>query len=60
MAVSSGKTAFGQAVFTLSKVGKPEMVLKNEQLTAMQLLQCEGPMLTSYIHAMEAHRFLST
>ena len=45
MAVSSGKTAFGQAVsYALSKVGKPEMVLKNEQLTAMQLLlHCEGP-----------------
>ena len=37
MAVSSGKTAFGQAVsYALSKVGKPEMVLKNEQLTAIQ------------------------
>ena len=32
MAVSqSGKTAFGQAMsYALSKVGKPEMVLKNE------------------------------
>ena len=37
MAVSSGKTAFGHAMtYTLSKVGKPEMVLKNEQLTATQ------------------------
>ena len=37
MAVSSGKTAFAQAVsYALSKVGKPEMVLKNEQLTAIQ------------------------
>ena len=37
MAVSSGKTAFGQVVsYALSKVGKPEMVLKNEQLTAIQ------------------------
>ena len=36
MAISSGKTAFGQAVsYALSKVGKPEMVLKNEQLTAI-------------------------
>ena len=49
MAVSSGKTAFGQAVlYALSKVGKPEMVLKNEQLTAMQLLlSCEGPAFTT-------------
>ena len=31
MAVSSRKTVFGQAVsYTLSKVGKTEMVLKNE------------------------------
>ena len=38
MAVSSGKTVFGQAMsYALSKVGdKPEMVLKNEQLTAIQ------------------------
>ena len=37
MAVSSRKTAFAQAVsYALSKVGKPEMVLKNEQLTAIQ------------------------
>ena len=37
MAVNSEKTAFGQAVsYALSKVGKPEMVLKNEQLTAIQ------------------------
>ena len=49
IAVSSGKTAFGKAVlYALSKVGKPEMVLKNEQLTAMQLLlHCEGPTLTT-------------
>ena len=49
MAVSSGKTAFGQAVsHALSKVGKPEMVLKNEQLTAMQLLlHCEDPTFTT-------------
>ena len=49
MAVSSGKTVLGQAVsYALSKVGKPEMVLKNEQLTAMQLpLHCEGPTLTT-------------
>ena len=33
----TGKTAFGQVVsYALSKVGKPEMVLKNEQLTAIQ------------------------
>ena len=44
MAVSSGKTAFGPAMlYALSKVGKPEMVLKNEQL----LLHCEGPTLTT-------------
>ena len=31
MAASSGKNAFEQAVsYTLSKVGKPEIVLKNE------------------------------
>ena len=42
------ETAFGQAVsYGLSKVGKPEMVLKNEQLTAMQLLRCEGSTLTT-------------
>ena len=48
MVVSSGKTAFGQAVsHALSKVGKPEMVLKNEQPTAMQLLHCEDPTFTT-------------
>ena len=37
MAVISRKTAFGQAVsYALSKVGKPEMMLRNEQLTAIQ------------------------
>ena len=48
MAVSSRKIVFGQAVsYTLSKVGKPEMVLMNEQLTTMQLLHCEGPTLAT-------------
>ena len=54
MAVSSGKTAFGQAVsYALTKVGKHETVLKNEQLTIVQhLLHCEGPTLTTstYMH----------
>ena len=53
MAVSSGKTAFGQAVsYALSKVGKPEMVLKNELWRPYAY--------NFYIPAMEAYRFSST
>ena len=52
MAVSSGKTAFGQAVsYALSKVGKPEMVLKNELWRPYAY--------NFYIPAMEAYRFSS-
>ena len=53
MAVSSRKTAFGQAVsYALSKVGKPEMVLKNELWRPYAY--------NFYMHEMEAYRFPST
>ena len=52
MAVSSRKTAFGQALsYALSKVGKPEMVLKNGLGRPYAY--------NFYIHAMKAHCFPS-